>query len=256
MIGVKRLEGGTKFVVLSSQRSGSTWLVSLLNQVEGARAYGELFLKRKKTGVEDHWDEDLNYPHFPEAYARSKQIRPRAVFSFLDALFCQPEAVGLKLMYTQLQKYPEIMAYLLVHRVRVVHLVRQNQVDVLISRAIKNKIRRAHVMSGDDLPEDIRVEINPQKFVGRLERRQKKIETARRLLRWSTLPHLEVTYENLLKDTSFLRIHKSFLINLHHVREYQRGEGGMVIMSDNAEIEVSRRKKDQFLVKIKEAFRY
>lgn len=63
-------------------------------------------------------------------------------------------------------------------------------------------------------------------------------------------------YENLLKDTSFLRIHKSFLINLHHVREYQRGEGGMVIMSDDAEIEVSRRKKDQFLVKIKEAFRY
>ena len=63
-------------------------------------------------------------------------------------------------------------------------------------------------------------------------------------------------YENLLKDTSFLRIHKSFLINLHHVREYQRGEGGMVIMSDDAEIEVSRRKKDQFLLKIKEAFRY
>ncbi|TMI81350.1 MAG: response regulator transcription factor [Bacteroidetes bacterium] len=63
-------------------------------------------------------------------------------------------------------------------------------------------------------------------------------------------------YENLLKDTSFLRIHKSFLINLHHVKEYQRGEGGMVIMSDDAEIEVSRRKKDQFLLKIKEAFRY
>jgi two-component system, LytTR family, response regulator len=63
-------------------------------------------------------------------------------------------------------------------------------------------------------------------------------------------------YENILKDTSFLRIHKSFLINLHHVREYQRGEGGMVIMSDDAEIEVSRRKKDQFLLKIKEAFRY
>jgi two-component system LytT family response regulator len=63
-------------------------------------------------------------------------------------------------------------------------------------------------------------------------------------------------YETLLKDTSFLRIHKSFLINLHHVKEYQRGEGGLVIMSNNAEIEVSRRKKEQFLVKIKEAFRY
>lgn len=63
-------------------------------------------------------------------------------------------------------------------------------------------------------------------------------------------------YDSLLKDTSFLRIHKSFLINLRHVKEYQRGEGGLVIMSDNAEIEVSRRKKDQFLMKIKEVFRY
>lgn len=63
-------------------------------------------------------------------------------------------------------------------------------------------------------------------------------------------------YDNILKDTSFLRVHKSFLINLYHVKEYQRGEGGVVIMSDNAEIEVSRRKKDQFLEKIKEVFRY
>jgi two-component system, LytTR family, response regulator len=63
-------------------------------------------------------------------------------------------------------------------------------------------------------------------------------------------------YDQILKDTAFLRIHKSFLVNLHHVKEYQRGEGGLVIMSDNAEIEVSRRKKDQFLMKIKEVFRY
>jgi two-component system LytT family response regulator len=65
-----------------------------------------------------------------------------------------------------------------------------------------------------------------------------------------------IEYDTILKDTSFFRIHKSFLINLHHVREYQRGEGGMVIMSDNAEIEVSRRKKEQFLLKVKEIFRY
>ena len=63
-------------------------------------------------------------------------------------------------------------------------------------------------------------------------------------------------YDQILKDSSFLRIHKSFLINLHHVKEYQRGEGGMVIMSNNAEIEVSRRKKEQFLMKIKEVYRY
>jgi two-component system LytT family response regulator len=63
-------------------------------------------------------------------------------------------------------------------------------------------------------------------------------------------------YENLLGDAGFLRIHKSFLINLRHVKEYQRGEGGMVIMNNNSEIEVSRRKKEQFLLKIKEIYKY
>ncbi|RYZ22824.1 MAG: response regulator transcription factor, partial [Chitinophagaceae bacterium] len=62
-------------------------------------------------------------------------------------------------------------------------------------------------------------------------------------------------YDNLLQDTSFLRVHKSFLVNLHHVREYQRGEGGVVIMSNGAEIEISRRKKEAFLMKVKETFR-
>jgi len=65
-----------------------------------------------------------------------------------------------------------------------------------------------------------------------------------------------IEYDNLLQDTQFIRIHKSFLINLHHVKEYQRGEGGLVIMTDNAEIEVSRRKKEFFLGKMKELYKY
>jgi two-component system LytT family response regulator len=63
-------------------------------------------------------------------------------------------------------------------------------------------------------------------------------------------------YDKLLAGTSFLRIHKSFLINLLHVKEYIRGEGGTVIMSTGMEIEVSRRKKEQFLAKVKESFKY
>ena len=63
-------------------------------------------------------------------------------------------------------------------------------------------------------------------------------------------------YEKILTDTSFLRIHKSFLINLCHVKEYLRGEGGTVVMSNGMEIEVSRRRKELFMLKIKERFRY
>ncbi|HTS45707.1 MAG TPA: LytTR family DNA-binding domain-containing protein [Puia sp.] len=63
-------------------------------------------------------------------------------------------------------------------------------------------------------------------------------------------------YDKLLSDTTFLRIHKSFLINLMHIKEYIRGEGGTVVMSNGMEIEVSRRKKELFLSKVKESFKY
>jgi two-component system LytT family response regulator len=63
-------------------------------------------------------------------------------------------------------------------------------------------------------------------------------------------------YDTLLNDTAFFRVHKSFLINLFHVKDYTRGEGGTVMMSNGMEIEVSRRKKEQFLIKIKEVFKY
>jgi two-component system, LytTR family, response regulator len=63
-------------------------------------------------------------------------------------------------------------------------------------------------------------------------------------------------YDRLLTETGFLRIHKSFLINLMHVKRYRRGEGGTVIMSNGMEIEVSRRRKEHFLEKMKEFFKY
>ena len=63
-------------------------------------------------------------------------------------------------------------------------------------------------------------------------------------------------YENILEGTTFLRIHRTFLINLQHVTEYHRGEGGVIIMSNGEEVEISRRKKDIFLTRIREIFRY
>jgi two-component system LytT family response regulator len=57
-------------------------------------------------------------------------------------------------------------------------------------------------------------------------------------------------YEELLNDYDFIRVHKSHLINLHHVKNYLRGEGGTVIMSNGASVEVSRRKKEEFLKRL------
>lgn len=63
-------------------------------------------------------------------------------------------------------------------------------------------------------------------------------------------------YEELLDDAGFVRVHKSFLVNLLHVKEYLRGEGGSVRIANGQELEVSRRRRDLFLGKMKEYFKY
>ena len=54
-------------------------------------------------------------------------------------------------------------------------------------------------------------------------------------------------YDEMLSEFNFFRAHKSFLINLKHVNQYRKGEGGVVIMSDGMEIEISRRNKEPFI---------
>lgn len=65
-----------------------------------------------------------------------------------------------------------------------------------------------------------------------------------------------IDYETMLEDSGFIRIHKSTLINMKHVKEYQKGEGGVVIMSNDKALDVSRRKKEHFMNRMKEVFKY
>ncbi|HUR31909.1 MAG TPA: LytTR family DNA-binding domain-containing protein [Saprospiraceae bacterium] len=63
-------------------------------------------------------------------------------------------------------------------------------------------------------------------------------------------------YETLLEDSNFVRVHKSFVVNLDHIAQYIKGEGGNVIMNGGKEIEVSRRKKEVLMRRMKEYYKY
>ena len=58
-------------------------------------------------------------------------------------------------------------------------------------------------------------------------------------------------FEELLTPYNFFRIHKSYLINLAHIKKYTKGDGGVVMMNDGSEIDVARRIKEAFLQRIK-----
>lgn len=54
-------------------------------------------------------------------------------------------------------------------------------------------------------------------------------------------------YEELLEDHYFFRVHKSYLINLKEMKRYVKGDGGYVVMSNDREVDVSKRKKESFM---------
>lgn len=57
-------------------------------------------------------------------------------------------------------------------------------------------------------------------------------------------------YDDMFSNEKFFRVHRSHLVNLYHIKKYYRGEGGYVVMSDSSQIEVSRRKKNEFMEKV------
>ncbi|MBW3568305.1 MAG: Stf0 sulfotransferase family protein, partial [Proteobacteria bacterium] len=117
------------YVVLTTWRTGSTWLMDRLNSVPGVQGHVELFyhLPRRsppKAGCND-------YPRYVE---RTKAgIRPWSVMKYLDGVYSRKEAIGFKLMYEHLRAYPEILWFIVKRRLRVIHLVRDNHLDVVIS---------------------------------------------------------------------------------------------------------------------------
>jgi len=54
-------------------------------------------------------------------------------------------------------------------------------------------------------------------------------------------------YEEILTEHGFFRAHHSYLINMNEVKKYVRGDGGSALMSNGLEIDVSKRRKEDFL---------
>ncbi len=57
-------------------------------------------------------------------------------------------------------------------------------------------------------------------------------------------------FEELLRDYNFYRVHNSHLINLACINAYNKGKGGIVILKDGTEVEVSTRRKEDFIKRL------
>lgn len=203
--------------------------MSTLNNHPNVTAQGELFLPRARKS-ERRWDSDFAYTRYIEAKSNKVKIRPFSVLSYLDTFYRPPGIVGFKLMYKQLGLYPEIFAYLIRNRIHVIHLIRRNHLDVLVSYAIKAKLGQAHLLSGQSAPDTIQVTLDTGRLKKQMDKLQQKQRAARVFLSWSGLPHMNVAYEDLLRDPSnfndifeFLSVESKDLMSLSNLIKIRKG---------------------------------
>ena len=187
-----------KFCILTTQRSGSTWLKQLLDSHPQVKALGEPFLWRKER---PGW-KDTVIDYYYNYKTHNFGIRPWIIFQYLNLLNSYPgdhQAIGFKLMYNQLVLRPEILVKLALDGYKVIHLVRENYLDIAISRASRKKNNVAHLESEN------KIKIKPVTLdISRLltdifiqENMQKK---AKKLLNILPLPVLEITYDSLYRS--------------------------------------------------------
>lgn len=197
----------TRFVVLTSPRSGSGWLIDMLNSHPAIVAHAELFHVERRTAP-DYGARDL--PYFEASLDRGRRVRLLHQVAYLRKLYAaRPDVrvVGFKLTYVQAQANPALLPLLSLRRVRVVHLVRANLLAAAISWKVARESGTYHVRQGEPANGQP-VSIDPEQLRSELEERELAIASARRRLERLHLPTLELSYEELVgrKEEALARV--------------------------------------------------
>ena len=105
----------TKSFLLASQRSGSTWLITMLNEVPSVELKGEVFLNRKFSV--NNYSINKNYNPFSICNEKSKYNHSFKIDKFLDKYFIpyfknKPAVCGFKIMYNQVLKSLNLIKYM------------------------------------------------------------------------------------------------------------------------------------------------
>jgi len=173
-------------------------------------AYGEVLLADRE-GWPD-WPRGASDRPFFETYLRSRGLSQSSVrshrhlFRFLDYLF-EPRrgfrAIGFKLMYNEAWPYPEILGYLKQRQVRVLHLIRENLLDIALSQIGTAARTKVHAWSAEE-NEHLRIVVDTEYLRWWLRWHERERRIARLLLRAMRLDSYELSYESLVADDRVL----------------------------------------------------
>jgi hypothetical protein len=153
------------------------------------------------------WGQEQDLPYW-QTYSRDKYriAKPYWLWHYLGEAYRErPEvdAVGFKLMYSQLTRISRpLMPMLWLKRVRIIHLIRRNALDVVLSKeAGAAREGRLHARDGEDV-EAVRLNLDTDTLLRRMTLHERAVAGARVRFKKVGLPYSEVVYEDLAADES------------------------------------------------------
>jgi hypothetical protein len=170
-------------------------------------AYSELFMHGGEGTP--RWGAGRDLPYW-QTYVRDKRggriARPYWLWRYLGVAFRERpgiDAVGFKLMYSQLTRISRpLMPALWLKRVRIIHLIRRNALDVVLSlEAGAARGGQLHARDGQEV-ERVRLRLQPDDLLRRMTLHERAIAGARVRFKRVGLPYREVVYEDLAEDES------------------------------------------------------
>jgi hypothetical protein len=211
----------TPFVVIYTRRSGSNWVSDMLSSHPDVVCDGELFAPTGTAVGHQPLPTDVPYL-FDTLPRRARKASPRALLGpgfahplkgwrYANTVFDPGRAagaVGCKVSYAHFKHVPWLLAYIVVKNVPIIHLVRRNKLDHLLSIATtraRSDNRQAggpsryHALE-NQRAENPTVELNTRTLVRDLAREERRLRRARRLVSLLRVPTSEVAYEDLLSD--------------------------------------------------------
>ena len=196
------------FVIVGIQRTGTNLLVTSLESHPDILCIGETFLSRG---------------FGPNGYRRFRTLswerrighyldRRRQIRRYLTDYYQVPgfAAIGFKLMFSQVRRYPMVWEYLREREVKVIRVVRRNQLNILVSRILSKRIGTPHSTTKLSPP---RLYIPTSNLERKLDSITRENESWDRVL--ENVEYVPVVYEKVLTDrqTEFRRVLEFLSVN-------------------------------------------
>ncbi len=190
-----------RFVVVGIRRTGTTLIRTTLDQHQDVRCHGELFtFGGRFIGARGDKNEFGYRRYLQESFwRRFRDVinRRRLVEEYLDQVFAVDDhkVVGFKLMISQHEIFPSVMPYLKHHEAKVIHVVRENVLKTLVSRAAKKVTGESHTRTpgGKTI-----VTLREHRLLSDLEGYERENRFWEQTA--AGMPYLRVGYEDFVQD--------------------------------------------------------